>query len=80
MMNNFSKEDLQSIGAIIEQYRMISSKLSGHRKEMEDIQKKVDELNDELKTIMDNERKLMTELHNKYGEFCLQDVYNALNL
>lgn len=79
-MNNFSKEDLQSIGAIIEQYRMISSKLSGHRKEMEDIQKKVDELNDELKTIMDNERKLMTELHNKYGEFCLQDVYNALNL
>lgn len=80
MMNNFSKEDLQSISAIIEQYRMISSKLSGHRKEMEDIQKKVDELNDELKTIMDNERKLMTELHNKYGEFCLQDVYNALNL
>lgn len=79
-MNNFSKEDLQSISAIIEQYRMISSKLSGHRKEMEDIQKKVDELNDELKTIMDNERKLMTELHNKYGEFCLQDVYNALNL
>lgn len=80
MMNNFSKEDLQSISAIIEQYRMISSKLSGHRKEMEDIQKKVDELNDELKTIMNNERKLMTELHNKYGEFCLQDVYNALNL
>jgi len=80
MMSNFSKEDLQSISEIIEQYRMVSSKLSGHKKEMEDIQKKVDELNDELKNIMDNEKKLMTELHKKYGDFCLQDIYNALNL
>lgn len=79
-MSNFSKEDLQSISEIIEQYRMVSSKLSGHKKEMEDIQKKVDELNDELKNIMDNEKKLMTELHKKYGDFCLQDIYNALNL
>ena len=75
-MSNFSKEDLQSISEIIEQYRMVSSKLSGHKKEMEDIQKKVDE----LKNIMDNEKKLMTELHKKYGDFCLQDIYNALNL
>lgn len=80
MMNNFSKEDLQSIRSIIEQYRTISSKLSKHKKTMEEIQTEVDELNDELKNIMDNEKKLMTELHKKYGDFCLQDIYNALNL
>ena len=79
MMINFSKEDIQDINTIIKQYKTVSSKLSNYKKEMEEIQENVNILNNELKNIMNKEQILMTELHKKYGEFCLQDVYNILN-
>ena len=80
MMIDFSKEDIKEIYDIIDNYKTISSKISEHKKEMEDIQMKVNELTNEMNNISNKEKDLMTKLHKKYGNFCLQDIYDALNL
>lgn len=79
MKTKFTDEDIKIIKDIIEQYRNVSDELSVYQKKAEEIQDKVISLNDELKEIKKKENKLMTRLHKKYGEFGLQDIYDALN-
>ena len=78
MKINFSKEDIQDIRDIVEEYRNVSDELSIYQKKADEIQEKVIELNKTLESIKKKEEIKMSELHSKYGEFGLQDIYNAL--
>ncbi len=78
MKNKFTEEDITLIVKIIEQYRDVSSELYSYQKKAEEIQEKVISLEKNLKEIKDKENKLMTDLHKKYGDFSLQDIYNAI--
>ena len=78
MKTKFTEEDIRTIKDIIEQYRDVSDELSVYQKKAEEIQDKVITLNNTLKEIKEQEEKLMTELHKKYGKFSLQDIYDAI--
>ena len=78
MKNKFTEEEIKLIKDIIEQYRDVSDELMVYQKKAEEIQDKVIELNNELKSIKDKEDELMSKLHKKYGEFGLQDIYEAI--
>ena len=78
MKTKFTDEDIKIIKDIIEQYRNVSDELSVYQKKAEEIQDKVITLNNNLKEIKEQEEKLMTELHKKYGKFSLQDIYDAI--
>ena len=78
MKTKFTEEDIRTIKDIIEQYRDVSDELSVYQKKAEEIQDKVITLNNNLKEIKEREEKLMTELHKKYGNFSLQDIYDAI--
>lgn len=78
MKTNFTEEDIKLIKDIIEQYRNVSGELAMYQVEAEKIQDKVISLNKNLEDIKEQEKKLMIELHKKYGEFGLQDIYDAI--
>ena len=78
MKSKFTEDDIRTIKDIIEQYRDVSDELSVYQKKAEEIQDKVITLNNNLKKIKELEEKLMTELHKKYGNFSLQDIYDAI--
>ena len=78
MRVNFEKKDVQSFRDIIQEYRDISDELSSYQKKAEDIQTKIISLEKNLKSIKDKENKLMKDLHKKYGEFGLQEIYESL--
>lgn len=79
MRTKFTEEDIRDIKDIIEKYRDVSDELMVYQKKAEEIQDKVIELNNELKSIKDKEDELMSKLHKKYGAFGLQDIYEAIN-
>ena len=79
MRTKFTEEDIRDIKDIIEKYRDVSDELMVYQKKAEEIQDKVIELNNELKSIKDKEDELMSKLHKKYGDFGLQDIYEAIN-
>lgn len=79
MMNNFSKEDISHIRDIISRYQEISGPLLDYQKQAEEIQKKVNELNSKLDEVKKEETEFMEDLHKRYGDFSLQDVYDAIN-
>ena len=78
MKNKFTEEDIKLIRNIIEEYRNVSDELTLYQKKAEEIQDKVIFLDNTLKEIKEQEEKLMTELHKKYGKFSLQDIYDAI--
>lgn len=78
MKTNFTEEEKKSIRDIIEQYRDVSDELTSYQKKAEEIQEKVISLENNLKEIKEKEDKLMEDLHQKYGEFGLQDIYEAI--
>ena len=79
MKIKFTEQEIQSIRDIIEEYRTVSNELYSNQKKAEEIQKKVIELEKNLKLIKNKEYKMMSELHSKYGQFGLQDIYDTLN-
>ena len=56
----------------------LSNELYSNQKKAEEIQEKVIELEKNLKSIKDKEDKMMSELHSKYGQFGLQDIYDTI--
>lgn len=77
-MIKFEKKDIQSFRDIIQEYRDVSCELYAYQKKAEEIQTKVIELEETLKSIKEKEDSLMTELKGKYGDFNLQDIYDGL--
>ena len=77
-MIKFNEQDIQSFRDIIQEYRDVSCELYAYQKKAEEIQTKVIELEETLKSIKEKEDTLMMELKGKYGEFGLQDIYECL--
>lgn len=78
MKIKFTEQEIQNIRDIIEEYRTVSDELYSNQKKAEEIQEKVIELEKNLKLIKDKEDKMMSELHSKYGQFELQDIYDSI--
>ena len=79
MKINFTEKDSKCIRDIIEEYRDVSRELYIHQDEAKKIQEKVDVLSNELKEIKSREDRLMKRLHQKYGDFGLNDIYESIN-
>ena len=73
-----NNEEIQSFRDIIKEYRDVSDELHSYQKKAEEIQTKVIELEQQLKSNKEKEDALMKELKKKYGEFGLQDIYECL--
>ena len=78
-MIKFTDKEKESINNIIDRYRNVSASLEASLDEAKKIQEKVETYTNEMKSIKDDEDKLMETLHKKYGEFGIQDVYESLN-
>jgi predicted patatin/cPLA2 family phospholipase len=78
MKLKFTEQEIKDIRDIIEEYRNVSGELYSYQKKAEEIQDKVIELENNLRLIKDKEDKMMSVLHSKYGQFGLQDIYNAI--
>lgn len=78
MKVSFTEQEVSDIRDIIEQYRDVSEELYIYQTKAEEIQSKVIELEKLLKSIKETEDKMMETLHSKYGEFSLQDIYEAI--
>ena len=78
MKIKFTEEEKKVIRDIIEEYRTVSGILIYYQNQAQEIQKKVSELESELKSIKEKEDKTMAELHEKYGKFTLQDIYDTI--
>lgn len=78
-MIKFTDKEKENINNIIDRYRNVSANLEASLDEAKKIQKKVETYTNEMKSIKDEEDKLMETLHRKYGDFSLQDVYESLN-
>ena len=79
MESKFTKQEIDEMKNIITKYRNVSGELSIFQNQATEIQKKVNQLENELLEIKSEENIIMNNLHNKYGEFSLQDIYDALN-
>ena len=78
MKIKFTEQEIQNIRDIIKEYRNVSDELYSNQKKAEEIQEKVIELEKNLKSIKNKEDKMMSELHSKYGQFGLQDIYDTI--
>ena len=78
MKLNLTSDEIQVIRDIIQEYRMVSDEIDLYQKKADEIQEKVIELNKNLMTIKEKENEKITELHKKYGDFGLQDIYDTL--
>lgn len=79
MMINFSEEDKTRINDIITKYRKINSEYEEYKKQLDLILDKVKLIETSLNNCKEEEDNLMKELHKKYNNFSLQDIYNSLN-
>lgn len=78
MKDKFTDQEIKDFRDIIQEYRDVSYELYTYQKKAEEIQTKVIELEETLKSIKEKEDSLMTELKGKYGDFGLQDIYEVL--
>lgn len=78
MKINFTEKEIKDIIGIIEEYRNVSKELYAHQDKAKEIQEKVTELEGTLKSIKEKEDSMISELHSKYGEFGIQDVYDSI--
>lgn len=77
-MMKFDTTEIEKIRGVIRKYRDVSNELYAYQKKADEIQTKVIELEATLKEIKETEDRMMEELHKKYGEFTLQDIYEQL--
>lgn len=77
-MMKFDITEIEKIRGVIRKYRDVSNELYAYQKKADEIQTKVIELEATLKEIKETEDRMMEELHKKYGEFTLQDIYEQL--
>ena len=78
MKLKLTQEEIKNVRDIIQRYRDVSNELYIYQNKAEEIQTKVIELEKNLGDIKSQEDGMMEELHKKYGEFTLQDVYEVL--
>lgn len=78
MKLKLTQDEIKNVRDIIQRYRDVSNELYIYQHKADEIQTKVIELEKNLGDIKSQEDGMMEELHKKYGEFTLQDVYEVL--
>lgn len=85
MKINFNKEDKEKILNFIENYKKLSDEEFQIYEKVKSLQNELNELTEKLKytestlqSYRDDEKNYMDELHNIYGAFTLQDLYESI--
>ena len=85
MKIEFNKEHKDKILYYIKEYQNITDEYQTHNNKIKSLQeelnsliKKLQSTEDNLKSIREEEKKYMDELHNIYGEFTLNDIYESI--
>ena len=77
-MLKFTEEEEREIRQIIGEYHQMNLIYSNYTKELMRIKDFLEKVEEDFNKIKDKERELMESLHEKYGEFSLQEVYDLL--
>lgn len=78
-MLNFTEEEKNEIRYIIHDYHQMNMVYSNYVKELERIKNFLEKVEDDFNIIKSKEKELMDRLHEKYGDFSLQQVYEMLS-
>lgn len=85
MKINFSEKHKEQILNYIEEFKKISienhkiyEKVNTLQDEINELTQKLQYTESNLQSLRDNEKIYMKELHNIYGEFSLQDLYESI--
>lgn len=85
MKINFNKEDKEKILNFIENYKKLSDeefqiyeKVKSLQNELNELTEKLQYTESTLQSYRNEEKNYMDELHNIYGEFSLQDLYESI--
>ena len=63
---------------INEEYQTYNNKIKSLQEELNSLTEKLQSTEDNLKSIREKEKKYMDELHNIYGDFTLNDIYESI--
>lgn len=78
-MINFTEEEKSEIKKVIYDYHQMNMIYKNYLTELERIKKFIEKVEVDFKIINEREKRLMDSLHDKYGDFSLQEIYNLLN-
>lgn len=78
MMISFTEQEKSSVIDIIDRYRTVSQSLTDYQNKVQEILDKVNDLETQMGSLKEEEDKLMNDLHKKYGDFSLNDLYYIL--
>lgn len=78
MMINFTEQEKSSVIDIIDRYRTVSQSLTDYQNQAQEILDKVNELEKQMDGLKKEEDNLMENLHKKYGDFSLNEVYYTI--
>lgn len=63
---------------ITDEYQTYNNKIKSLQEELNLLTEKLQSTEDNLKSIRKKEKKYMDELHNVYGDFTLNDIYESI--
>jgi chromosome segregation ATPase len=63
---------------INEEYKTYNNKIKYLQEELNSLIEKLQTTEDNIKSIREEEKKYMDELHNIYGDFTLNDIYESI--
>ena len=85
MKINFNKEEKEKILNFIEKYKKLSNeefqiyeKVKSLQNELNELTEKLQYTESTLQSYRDEEKNYMDELHNIYGAFTIQDLYESI--
>jgi chromosome segregation ATPase len=85
MKIDFSKEHKNKLIYYINEYQKINERYSSYTKEINSLQEELNNLTaklqsteSDLQSMRDDEKKYMEELHEIYGDFSLNDIWDSL--
>ena len=77
-MVNFTKKEINEIKTIVYEYHEMNMVYSNYVKELERIKNFLIKVEEDFNHIKSKEKKLMDRLHEKYGDFELNEIYEML--
>lgn len=78
MVLKLSEEEKKRILDIISNYSDVNKEYQLYKNKAIEIQDKLKELDDRLNMLHEEETNIMKELHEKYGDFGLQDISDTI--
>ena len=78
-MVNFTEEERSQIKQVIYDYHQMNVIYKNYITELERIKGFLEKVEIDFNRIKEREKNLMDYLHEKYGDFSLQEIYNILS-